>query len=187
MTKTPITYKETLDGIFEIHEIERIVMDNLVRVQKYLFRNYKKLPIGEKTAQKFHEFLARNLFKEAGHYRKHDVMLGIFLPPPHFQIREHMRNWEADYKERKINTKTKSEHIDLCAWLIHRFLWIHPFFDYNGRVSRLLGELYLLQNHFPIIPFRAMARVDFVKAVKHATATGDLTLLKQFIKEQMQK
>lgn len=94
MTKTPVTYKETLDGILEIHEIERVVMDNLVRAQKYLFRNYKKLP---------------------------------------------------------------------------------------------MGELYLLQNHFPIIPFRAIARVDFVKAVKHATVTGDLTLLKQFIKEQMQK
>lgn len=186
MTKTPVTYKETLQGILEIHEIERIIMDNLVKVQKYLFRNYKKLPIGEETAQKFHKILAGNLFEEAGRYRKHDVELGIFQPPHYFQVRAHMRNWEADYQERKRHTETKSEHVDLCAWIMHRFLWIHPFFDYNGRMSRLLGELYLLQNHFRIIPFQAVARIDFVKAVKHATETDDFSLLCRMIKGQIE-
>lgn len=186
MVKTPVAYKETKQGILEIHEIERIIMDNLVNVQKYVFRNYKKLPIGEAIAQKLHGFLAGSLFEEAGQYRKHDVELGAFQPPHYFQVREHMRNWEADYKERKSYARIKDAHIDLCAWLIHRFLWIHLFFDYNGRISRLLGALYLLQNNFQIIPFQAVARVDFVKAVTRATTTNDLILLKQLIAGQIQ-
>jgi hypothetical protein len=41
MTKTPAAYKVPLRGVLEIHEIERIIMDHLIKVQKYLFRNYR--------------------------------------------------------------------------------------------------------------------------------------------------
>lgn len=88
-----------------------------------------------------------------------------------------MHNWQADFEERVKHVSTHQEHIELCAWLIHRFLWIHPFFDYNGRMSRLLGELYFLQHDLPAISFRSIPRVDFVTAMTHATATGDLSLL----------
>jgi len=68
---------------------------------------------------------------------------------------------------------------------MHRFLWIHPFFDYNGRVSRLLGELCLLQLKLPIVSFRSTKRIDFVKAVKEATNTNDLALLVQLVKQDV--
>lgn len=185
MTKTPVTYKETLHGILEIHEIESIIMDNLVKVQKYLFRNYRELSISQDTVKRLHQLLAGNLFAEAGKYRKHDVELGIFEPPHYFKVPEHMKNWEEDYRERQKHAKTERDKLELCAWLIHRFLWVHPFFDYNGRISRLLGELYLLQHNFPVIAFQSMGRTDFVKAVKEATRTGDLTLITKLIAEQV--
>lgn len=177
MTKTPVTYKETLRGILEVHEIERIVMDNLIKVQKYLFRNYQKLPINENTAKRLHKLLASNLFDEAGQYRVHNIELGAYTPPSYFEVSAHMKNWEADYFERKKHAKTKQQKIELCAWAIHRFLWIHPFFDYNGRISRLLGELFLLKNNFPIVTFQAVKRIDFVQAVKYATDTNGLSKL----------
>jgi len=124
MTKTPTTHKETRFGVLEIHEIEKMVMDNLIQVQKFIFRQFDVLPINQETVKKIHQLLA-----------------------------------------------------GLCAWLIHRFLWIHPFFDYNGRVSRLIGELYLLQQHLPVTSFRAIARIDFVQAVKAATKNNNLSLL----------
>lgn len=37
-----------------------------------------------------------------------------------------------------------AEVISLLAWFQHRFVWIHPFNDYNGRVARLLTNLLLL-------------------------------------------
>ncbi|OHB19274.1 MAG: hypothetical protein A2666_02660 [Parcubacteria group bacterium RIFCSPHIGHO2_01_FULL_47_10b] len=92
-----------------------------------------------------------------------------------------MKEWEEDLFERIQHAKTKDDHISSCAWLMHRFLWIHPFFDYNGRVSRLLGELYLLRSNLPVVDFQSTKRTDFVKAMKEATKSGDLSLLETLI------
>lgn len=92
-----------------------------------------------------------------------------------------MKDWEDDYEERKKHVRTKKQKVELCAWLIHRFLWIHPFFDYNGRIARLLGELFLLKNNLPIVTFQNLKRIDFVRAVKEATTTNNLNLLTELI------
>lgn len=184
MTKTPVTYKETLQGVLTVSEIEAGIMDNLAKVQKYVFRNFKKLPIGNTTAKRLHQLLAATLFAEAGNYRRHDVQLGEFRPPQYVIVPQYMDDWERDYHER-LKHIAGSDPVELCAWLMHHFLWIHPFFDYNGRVSRLLGELFMLQNNLPIISFHATRRTDFVAAVQEATATGDLHLLKKLINEQI--
>lgn len=181
MTKTPVTYKETLQGILEIHEIESIAMDNLVKVQKYLFRNYRKLLINQSTVKHFHKLLAANLFEGAGAYRKHNIELGLYIPPDFFRVSQLMKDWEDDYRERKKYARTKKQKIELCAWLMHRFLWIHPFFDYNGRIARLLGELFLIKSDLSVVTFQRVERTDFVHAVKEATATNDLRLLVELI------
>ena len=177
MSKTPIVYRETLQGVLEIHEIERIIMDNLIKAQKYIFRNYQKLSIGQHTAKHLHTLLASNLFEEVGRYRKHDIELGNFKPPHFFEVPQQMKNWEDDYNEREKHAKVKKQKIELCAWLIHRFLWIHPFFDYNGRISRLLGMIFLFRNNLPVVTFQTTKRIDFVQAVKQATESDDLKAL----------
>lgn len=37
----------------------------------------------------------------------------------------------------------------LVSFLHHRFVWIHPFFDGNGRTARLLMNLFLLSKGYP--------------------------------------
>lgn len=135
MTKTPITYRETKLGVLEIKEIEKIVTDNLALVQKFIIRHQKGLEIRQETARKLHQLLAGNLFGEAGKYRKHNVALGDFESPSYFKVPMLMKDWEADLKTRIKHTKNKKQHIDNCAWLIHRFLWIHPF------LTQCLGRL----------------------------------------------
>ena len=51
-----------------------------------------------------------------------------------------------------------------------RLLWIHPFFDYNGRSVRLFGELFLLKEHMSLSTFSGASRYDFTEAMKRATA-----------------
>jgi len=185
MAKTPTTYKETKLGVLEIQEIEKIITENLALVQKFIIRNVKKLEVNQATAKKLHQFLASNLFEQAGEYRKHDVELGEFKPPEYFKIPVLMKNWEDDFKERRKHIKNKEGHIETCAWLMHRLLWIHPFFDYNGRIARLLGELYLIKNNLPIVDFRKVGRTNFVEAVKEATKTSSLEKFKSLIRKNL--
>ena len=75
------------------------------------------------------------------------------------------------------------EIISLLAWFQHRFVWIHPFRDYNGRVARLLTNLLLLNLGLPIAPIKAETRSDrdkYVEAMKKADE-NDYSKLEELI------
>lgn len=182
MDKTSGTYKETKYGVLAINEIERRIMDNVVQTQKYILRYGDQLTIDEDFTKDLHQLIAGSVFEQAGQYRSTNVTVGAFSPPEFFAISEHMQNWNADYAERQKHVSTEDDAIELCAWMMHRFLWIHPFFDYNGRTARLLGEVHLLQNNLPIVSFQSTERQNFVEAVKIATDNDDLAPLIKVIR-----
>ena len=66
-----------------------------------------------------------------------------FVPPNALKVDE--------FVEELINFANNSE-IDILiksAIFHHRFVWIHPFFDGNGRTARLLLNLILMKSGFP--------------------------------------
>ncbi|MEA2065271.1 MAG: Fic family protein [Patescibacteria group bacterium] len=184
-SKTQPTFRETKFGILPIVEIENNITNNLISVRVYILRNYKKLNIGIKLAKDLHLKLSGSLFDEAGNFRKRQVELGEYEPPSYFKILEMMKNWEADFNERKKFIKTSDGHIEILAWMMHKFLWIHPFFDYNGRISRLLGEIYLLQNNLPVMSFMGVKRNEFAEAMKSITFKNNLSGIIKIIKKNL--
>lgn len=75
-----------------------------------------------------------------GQFRHLDVKVGrhIAISPgavPRFLVR-----FEEAY-----SSLSKTEAIIAAAGLHHRFLWIHPFLDGNGRVARLISHANLLE------------------------------------------
>lgn len=174
MSKTKPSYRETKFGILGVSEIEAMVTDGVANVNAFLLREFENLPIGVKTAKELHEKVAGHVFDEAGNFRKTEVSVGTYEPPRFFEIPELMMNWEHDYIERHRHAKTKDEQIEFLAWMMHQFLLIHPFFDYNGRVARLLGQLFLLQHKLPIFSFIGIKRADYAIAMKKATTEHDL-------------
>jgi cell filamentation protein len=77
------------------------------------------------------------------------------------------------------------EIINLLTWAHHRFLWIHPFDDYNGRIARLLNNVILLNQNLPPMELKietSKARQKYVRALKHADQ-GDYRGLKQLIEQ----
>ena len=173
MSKTKPTYRETKFGILSVAEIEALITDGVANVNAFLLRKFDNLPIGIKTAKELHEKIAGHVFAEAGNFRKKEVTVGHYEPPKFFQIPELMANWESDYNERHKHAKNQDEKIELLAWMMHQFLLIHPFFDYNGRIARLLGQLFLLQHKLPISSFIGIKRTDFATVMKKATAEHD--------------
>lgn len=73
--------------------------------------------------------------------------------------------------------------VEILAWAHHRFLWIHPFTDYNGRIARLLINIILLRIDLPPIELKAetpSGREKYIKALQKADE-GDHTDLRKLI------
>lgn len=94
-----------------------------------------------------HALVLQKIEKEfAGRFRTSGVRISgaNFTPPNALKIVDLI-----DELVEWTNT-TKSIHICvLSAIFHHRFVWIHPFFDGNGRTARLLFNLLLMKEGYP--------------------------------------
>jgi Fic family protein len=68
---------------------------------------------------------------------EHDVAVGRHVPPSSDRVADFMRYFEDRYRFARIG---KASRIVTLAAAHHRFNYIHPFPDGNGRVSRLMSH-----------------------------------------------
>lgn len=130
----------------------------------------------------------------AGKFRTIDVTVGNYEPPHYSKIQELVKNLCDDLAERLKHLPSAqneevflAELISLLAWFQHRFVWIHPFNDYNGRLARLLTNLLLLNLGFPIITIKAETGQDrnkYIKAMK-AADNHDLSKLEDLFAQAL--
>lgn len=169
MSKTEPTFRETKLWILSIEMIEGIIFDNVILVKSYIFENFKTLEFNISTLLLLHKMLWENLYSEAWNYRKHNVQVWDFVPMNFYKVPIQMKSLDEDMKIRLTHIKTEDDKKDFLAFVMWKILWIHPFFDYNGRVTRLFWELFLLKNNMKLSTFEWIKRQDFVEAMKKAT------------------
>ena len=68
---------------------------------------------------------------------EHDVAVGRHIPPSSYRVPEHMAYFAGRYAFEPMG---KAGRIIAMAAAHHRFNYIHPFPDGNGRVSRLMSH-----------------------------------------------
>ena len=82
----------------------------------------------------------RNFLMKPGEWRskpEHDVAVGRHVPPSSNRVEEFMEYFEERYRFDRMG---KAARIVAIAASHHRFNYIHPFPDGNGRVSRLMSH-----------------------------------------------
>lgn len=67
---------------------------------------------------------------------EHDVEVGLHLPPSSERIEAFMEHFERRFRMERMGTGTR---LVAMAAAHHRFNYIHPFPDGNGRISRLMS------------------------------------------------
>jgi Fic family protein len=82
----------------------------------------------------------RRIRVEPGELRNDEVEVGRHLPPAAAALPKFLARFEEAYNPRALS---KIRQIVALAASHHRFLWIHPFFDGNGRVVRLMSHAIL--------------------------------------------
>ena len=110
---------------------------------------HKEFAINERELLNIHNLILRGILPEdAGKYRTVQVMIkgSEYMPPQPFVVKQEMEELILWYKR---NYK-KVHPIVLAAEMHERLVTIHPFIDGNGRTSRLLMNLILLQHGYVI-------------------------------------
>src|SRR3989338_5718915 len=105
----------------------------------------KQYTISAHLIRQFHQLVMRETEKEwAGKYRTGSVMIGgaDHIPPDAFDVPRHM-----DDLIRWLQKEEKRLHcVPLAALFHHKIVSIHPFFDGNGRTSRLAMNIILMRD-----------------------------------------
>jgi Fic family protein len=131
-----------------------------LQVLELIFKNYKHIPIIESSILKIHYDMLAYSEKDSrqrGHYKigsnrveardENGNIIGIiFDPTPAYLVKKEMHEL-IDWYHWAVKNNIKHPLI-LIANFIFEFLAIHPFQDGNGRTSRLLSNLMLLQNDY---------------------------------------
>lgn len=156
------TIKEHLEAIN--HEKAIIYLDELVKDNN---------PITEWNIKNIHQLILKEIDNEnAGRYRKENVTIkgATHIPPDYIKIPELMEKLILNYE-----TWNKYHPIIQAALLHGELVKIHPFVDGNGRTSRLIMNLDLMNNGYNPVIIKKEDRLEYYDALDKAHTTGNYT------------
>ena len=154
--------KEHLEAIN--HEKAILFLDDLVKDNE---------PISEWNIKNIHQLILKDIDNEnAGRYRKENVTIkgATHIPPDYLKVPELMEKLILTY-----NTWNEYHPIIQAALLHGELVKIHPFVDGNGRTSRLLMNLVLMNNGYNPVIIKKESRLKYYEALDKAHTTGNYT------------
>ena len=134
--------------------------------------------LGEKDILKIHELIFSGILENAGHYRNCQVYIeGYELAPPAAceipELMKELLHWLN-------NNPEELRPIELAAVFHHKLVAIHPFDDGNGRVSRLVTNLLLINKGYTLTAIRRVDRKKYYNTLQKAD-NGSLKPFVNFI------
>ena len=154
--------KEHLEAIN--HEKAILFLDDLVTDKK---------PITEWNIKNIHQLVLKGIDDDnAGKYRNENVKIkgATHIPPDYLIVPELMEKLIINY-----NTWEKYHPIIKAALLHGELVKIHPFIDGNGRTSRLVMNLSLMNSGYLPVIIKKEKRLEYYNALDKAHTTGDYT------------
>jgi len=126
-----------------------------------------KYNLNEKDIFNIHSLVLENIESEfAGRYRNGQVrILGANFIPPNFVKLSTLMKELVIYTN---DNPDKLNQLELISRFHHRFVWIHPFFDGNGRTARLLMNLLFFKFGYPPAIILKNNRKQYYRALNQA-------------------
>ena len=176
-------YVQTTRGLLSYSQLAPLLAEQVLRVERLIASAaFAAQSLAPDLLLQFHQEIAGALVPEwAGRWRDAEVRVGEHHPPPPYRVPILIRDYGEDLRVRMENA---SGHLDsllleTLAFAEGRLLSIHPFTDFNGRVTRLYLREILRRLEFPpvdLVPTdREGERLYF--AALHAGDQNDWTPL----------
>lgn len=114
----------------------------------------------------------------AGTIRDHQVLISgsKFILPSPTEINPLLRQFFKWY----IANKGKLHPVELAALIHLKFVTIHPFFDGNGRISRLMMNFILKRSNFPMFNITYENRSGYYNALERSQVKEQETIFLQW-------
>jgi len=139
----------------------------------------KETTIKQDDILKVHELLIRGIDDQnSGKYRTGQVRVAgaTFMPPPPSKIQSMI----SEVLQALNQNPDELRPIELAAFFHHKFVYIHPFLDGNGRTARLLMNVILMRNGYPFTVLLKVDRPKYLRALSEAD-NGNLIPFANFI------
>ncbi|MBN8565336.1 MAG: Fic family protein [Flavobacteriales bacterium] len=152
----------------------------------------KGFSLSERELLTIHNLILRGIIPEdAGRYRRVQVMIkgSSHMPPQPYMVAKDMEDYFIWYETHK----NKLHPVIMAAEMHERLVTIHPFIDGNGRTSRLVMNLILLQHGYVIANIKGdyENRMKYYNALETAQTNGNkedfLLFIAQIEKESLQR
>jgi Fic family protein len=170
----------TISGKSVQEHLEAINHSEAVELLLDLVQN--ETPLTEFVLKQLHGLVLRGIDKHnAGKYRSVNVMISgsSHKPPQPFMLDKLMEDYFLFYE---LNRSTMHPVL-LAAEMHERLVTIHPFIDGNGRTSRLVMNLILMQHGYPItnISGERQNRLAYYSSLEKAQTDNDKNLFYGFV------
>lgn len=141
-----------------------------------------KVPFAKPELLNIHKLILQSIDNSnAGKYRNVQVLISgaRYIPPQPYLLDEQMEGFFNWY----LINKDMLHPVILAAEVHERLVTIHPFIDGNGRTSRLLMNLILLQHGYPIAILKGDSdnRMKYYQALEDAQINGDKSNFLQLV------
>jgi len=180
----------TISGKSMREHLEAINHQEAIAYIKHLME--KNTSLNEREVLAIHNLILRGINPEdAGRYRRVQVMIkgSSHMPPQPFLVSKEMEDFFIWYE----TNKNGLHPIILAAELHERIVTIHPFIDGNGRTSRLIMNLILLQHGYVIANIKGDYdnRMQYYNALETAQTKNNkedfLLFVAQIEKESLER
>jgi len=157
-------FVETRRGILSYAELAPLLGERVLACEEAIVTGaFGGQPLDEHLLLEFHRSISGDLVPDwAGRWRTVEVQVGNLRPPPAHCVPQRLRDYAADLAARwgEVSPVAGPLALETLAFAEGRLLTIHPFVDFNGRVTRLWLREILHRARLPQVELTATGHTD---------------------------
>lgn len=164
---------ETARGVLSYAELAPLLANRAATIERAIEAgDHDDDPLDDTLIRRLHILLCADLVPAFAGWRSKDVVIGAHEPPPYYRVPLMMRDYARDLDARLAHLGHSPELLpEFLAFAEGRLLSIHPFADFNGRVTRLFLRLLLRRLDLPAVDL--LPAPDQADTYLAALAAGD--------------
>lgn len=169
-----VRYIETILGVLSYADLAPHLARNVLALERQIADGeFVQALLNDALLLQFHKLICGDLVPQLAGWRKTNVAVGAHAPPDFFRVPALVREYGLDLQARLSASRDQLDDLLLesLAFAEGRLLSIHPFTDFNGRVTRVWMREILRRLDLPpvqLAPTEELAREEYLVSLQAA-------------------